>query len=96
MKEEEGDPTSELRTMLGPMEGRRKLSLRHITMEKMMSAVRRMPNESSMGDDNMPQDLFKLIVQHGAPVFLKIVNMSITQSKFHTDRPHDIWLVPDQ
>ena len=56
--------------------------MKRVGMEKMIKAVKGMANKSSMGDDDIPQDLFKLIILNCAPVFLKIVNLSIVQQKF--------------
>ena len=82
MKKEEGDPTLELKRMLGSREDKCKFALKSVTIEELLKAVKSVSNKSSMGDDDIPQDLFKLIVKNGAPAFLHIVNTSIREGKF--------------
>ena len=82
MRTEDGDPTLELKRMIGPRDGKCKFKLASVTEKELLKAAQRMSNKSSMGDDDIPQDLFKVIVKFGAPAFLHIVNLSIREGKF--------------
>ena len=82
MKNEDGDPTLELKRMLGSRDRKPKFKIKYVTEKELLKAAQKMSNKTSMGDDDIPQDLFKLIVKHGAPSFLHIVNLSIREGKF--------------